>query len=129
MFTTIVLKELKSILVSPKFPVTFAVSSLLVLLSVFMGIREYRASRDHTRRPTRSSNRRCARRAAGCPLEPGLPRTGPDADLRLRRTERRRAGSRTQHVGAGEALRERLQRRPDFALFPFIEVTFMVQVG
>jgi ABC-type transport system involved in multi-copper enzyme maturation permease subunit len=46
MFMTIVLKELKSILLSPKFPVTFAVSSLLVLLSVFMGIREYRASLD-----------------------------------------------------------------------------------
>lgn len=46
MFTTIVLKELKSILVSPKFPVTFAVASVLVLLSVFMGIREYRASLD-----------------------------------------------------------------------------------
>src|SRR6185436_9369023 len=46
MFTTIVLKELKSILVSPKSPVTFAVSALLILLSVIMGIREYRASAD-----------------------------------------------------------------------------------
>ncbi len=44
MFTTIVLKELKSILVSPRFPVTFGVSAVLILLSVFMGIREYRAS-------------------------------------------------------------------------------------
>src|SRR6185436_1255941 len=49
MFTTIVLKELKSILVSPKFPVTFAVSSALILLSVFMGIREYRAASDQYR--------------------------------------------------------------------------------
>lgn len=49
MFGTIVLKELKSILVSPRFPVTFAVSALLVLLSVFMGIREYRASLDQYR--------------------------------------------------------------------------------
>jgi ABC-type transport system involved in multi-copper enzyme maturation permease subunit len=49
MFTTIVLKELKSILVSPKFPVTFAVSSALILLSVFMGIREYRAAADQYR--------------------------------------------------------------------------------
>jgi len=46
MFSTIVLKELKSILVSPRFPVTFAVSAVLILLSVFMGIREYRASLD-----------------------------------------------------------------------------------
>jgi len=46
MFSTIVLKELKSILVSPRFPVTFGVSAVLILLSVFMGIREYRASLD-----------------------------------------------------------------------------------
>jgi ABC-type transport system involved in multi-copper enzyme maturation permease subunit len=46
MFSTIVLKELKSILVSPRFGVTFTVAAVLILLSVFMGITEYRASLD-----------------------------------------------------------------------------------
>ena len=44
MLKTLVLKELKSILLSPKFPVTFAVASILMVLSVYVGIEEYRAS-------------------------------------------------------------------------------------
>ena len=36
MFRTIVYKELKNILLSPKFSATFAVSSILLLLSVFI---------------------------------------------------------------------------------------------
>lgn len=43
MLTTIIYKELKGIIVSPKFFVTFAVCSVLMLLSVFIGIKEYRA--------------------------------------------------------------------------------------
>ena len=41
MFKTLVIKELKSILLSPKFAATFGACSLLILLSVYVGIREY----------------------------------------------------------------------------------------
>ncbi|GAB5520670.1 MAG: hypothetical protein RhofKO_29210 [Rhodothermales bacterium] len=44
MFSTLLEKELKAILLSPKFVATFAVCSLLILLSVFIGIQEYKAS-------------------------------------------------------------------------------------
>ena len=44
MFTIIIEKELRSILSGPKFAVTFAVCTILILLSVFLGIREYRAT-------------------------------------------------------------------------------------
>jgi ABC-type transport system involved in multi-copper enzyme maturation permease subunit len=44
MIGTLILKELESILLSPKFVATFLVCSALMLLSVFMGIREYHAS-------------------------------------------------------------------------------------
>jgi len=44
MFATLILKELRGILGSPKFAATFAVCSLLILLSVYIGIREYRAA-------------------------------------------------------------------------------------
>jgi ABC-type transport system involved in multi-copper enzyme maturation permease subunit len=44
MFKTLVTKELKAILMSPKFAATFGACSILILLSVFMGIREYRAT-------------------------------------------------------------------------------------
>jgi len=43
MFKTLVLKELKSILLSPKFAATFGVCSILLLLSTYLGIREYRS--------------------------------------------------------------------------------------
>ncbi|HOP07498.1 MAG TPA: ABC transporter permease subunit [candidate division Zixibacteria bacterium] len=42
MLATLIQKELKAIILSPKFPATFAVCSLLILLSTFMGIMEYR---------------------------------------------------------------------------------------
>ncbi len=44
MFATLILKELRGILSSPKFAATFAVCSLLILLSVYVGMREYRAA-------------------------------------------------------------------------------------
>ena len=45
MFATLVAKELKSLLLSPKFGATFGACSLLLLLSTFAGVREYRADR------------------------------------------------------------------------------------
>ncbi len=44
MFGTLVHKEVRAILLSPKFVATFAVCSLLILLSVYIGIREYQAA-------------------------------------------------------------------------------------
>lgn len=44
MFATLIEKELKAILLSPKFVATFGVCAILILLSVFIGIQEYQAS-------------------------------------------------------------------------------------
>ncbi|MGH7491313.1 MAG: ABC transporter permease subunit [bacterium] len=44
MLRTVIEKELKAILLSPKFTVTFATCSLLIVLSVFVGIQEYRTA-------------------------------------------------------------------------------------
>lgn len=44
MFKIMVMKELKSIILSPKFTATFAVCSLLILLSTYLGIREYQSA-------------------------------------------------------------------------------------
>ncbi len=43
MLSTIILKELKSIISSPKFVITFAACSIMILLSVWVGIQDYRA--------------------------------------------------------------------------------------
>ncbi len=42
MLGTLIQKELRAIILSPKFTATFAVCSVLLLLSVFIGIREYK---------------------------------------------------------------------------------------
>ncbi len=47
MFGTLIEKELKAILLSPKFVAVFSVCSILILLSVYLGIMEYRASMIH----------------------------------------------------------------------------------
>ncbi len=44
MLATMIQKELKAILMSPKFTATFLVCTILMLLSVYTGIREYQAS-------------------------------------------------------------------------------------
>ncbi len=46
MFIALVLKELKLVLVSPKFSATFAVCAVLMLLSVYVGIREYESAKN-----------------------------------------------------------------------------------
>ena len=44
MLGTLIQKELKAILLSPKFVATFATCALLILLSVFVGVQEYHAA-------------------------------------------------------------------------------------
>ncbi len=46
MLRTLIEKEIKSVLLSPKFALTFAVASLLILLSIGVGLREYHAFED-----------------------------------------------------------------------------------
>ena len=44
MLNILIQKELKSIISSPKFTATFGTSTVLILLSIFIGLQEYRAS-------------------------------------------------------------------------------------
>ncbi len=44
MFLTLLEKELKAILLSPKFAITFLACSILILLSVFIGIKDYQSA-------------------------------------------------------------------------------------
>jgi len=44
MLSTLIEKELKNIIFGPKFVATFAVCSLLIILSFFVGIQDYRAA-------------------------------------------------------------------------------------
>jgi ABC-type transport system involved in multi-copper enzyme maturation permease subunit len=44
MLKTLIMKELRSIILSPKFAATFGICTILILLSVMIGIKEYRAA-------------------------------------------------------------------------------------
>lgn len=58
MLRTLIEKELKAILLSPKFTAVFAVCSILILLSIHIGIAEYRASMAHYETVTAQSDQR-----------------------------------------------------------------------
>jgi ABC-type transport system involved in multi-copper enzyme maturation permease subunit len=47
MLRTLIEKELKAILLSPKFIAVFTVCSILIIMSIYIGIRQYKASMDH----------------------------------------------------------------------------------
>ena len=47
MIATLIEKELKAILLSPKFSAIFVICSVLIILSVYLGIEEYRTSMTH----------------------------------------------------------------------------------
>jgi ABC-type transport system involved in multi-copper enzyme maturation permease subunit len=47
MLGTLIEKELKGILLSPKFVAVFAVCSMLIVLSIYLGVEDYRASMAH----------------------------------------------------------------------------------
>jgi ABC-type transport system involved in multi-copper enzyme maturation permease subunit len=49
MFSVLVTKELKAIILSPRFAGTFLTGAVLILLSVYVGIQEYRVAVDHAR--------------------------------------------------------------------------------
>ncbi len=84
MFGILIQKELKAILLSPKFAVTFGICAFLLLLSVFIGISEYNASvkqydtGKHARRPAIA-------RTKLIPDDPdqGVPPARSDADICL----------------------------------------------
>ncbi len=64
MIKLVIQKELRAILLSPKFAATFAVCSLLLLLSVFIGIMEYEQSVDQYNTAVSLSQQRMERQTS-----------------------------------------------------------------
>lgn len=129
MFATIALKELKSILVSPKFPVTFAVSSLLILLSVFMGIREYRASVDQYRAAGELVRQEMREARGWMALNNRIYRE-PDP-MQIFSSGVHNDVGRLSGISQWESVKlssSAYSDDPIFALFRFIDFTFIVQV-
>ena len=70
MLSTLINKELKSIIQSPKFVGSFAVCSVLILLSVYIGIVEYRTAVAQHEAAGNLSMKNCARQLPGVGCQP-----------------------------------------------------------
>jgi ABC-type transport system involved in multi-copper enzyme maturation permease subunit len=129
MLLTLIQKELKAILVSPKFAATLAVCAMLILLSVFVGIQEYRtAARQHdaglqltdqTLR-TRASWMGLSTDAYRQPDPMQIFVTGVTNDIGRRSAVGSQSGIKLRHSAYSDD--------PIFALFRSIDLAFIVQV-
>ncbi len=129
MIITIFEKELRGILLSPKFTATFGVCSLLILLSVFVGIKEYNAySRQYEaamrltdqemREETSIGNLRNRQYRPPDPMQVFVSGVHNDVG-RLTRVHELQPIKLTNSVYADE---------PIYAVFRFVDFAFIVQV-
>lgn len=129
MLSVIVEKELKSILLSPKFVATFGVCSVLILLSVFIGVQEYRASVAQYETATELAEQNIREASSWWSINPRLFRqpnpmqvfaSGVNNDV-----------GRLSDISTWSEVKLRQSNYSDntlFALFRFIDFTFIVQV-
>ncbi len=74
MIKILIEKELKSILLSPKFIAVFSVCSILILLSIYIGIEDYRASMTHYETVTAQADQQMQDETNWMALRPGVTR-------------------------------------------------------
>jgi ABC-type transport system involved in multi-copper enzyme maturation permease subunit len=129
MLTTLIIKELKAIIQSPKFVGTFAVCAVLMFLSVYVGIREYQASvrqyetagrLTEQRMQEQSSWHRVNNRAHRAPNPLQIFASGLSYDI-----------GRFSEINAEEGVKLRhsvYSDDPIFAVFRFIDFAFIVQI-
>lgn len=129
MFTTLFEKELKSILLSPKFVATFGVCSLLILLSVFIGVQEYKASVAQYETATQLTEREISEETSWWGINNRLHRkpnpmqvfaSGVNNDV-----------GRLSNISTWTEVKLQQSTYSDnslFALFRFIDFTFIVQI-
>lgn len=129
MFATLVRKELRAVILSPKFVATFAVLSVLLLLSVYIGIQEYREGVTQYEAATKISKQRIQEQTswhniydksyrAVDPMQVFVSGLGYDI-------------GRWSQVSADNSIKLRNSAYSDdpvFAVFRFVDFAFIVQV-
>ncbi|HUF08643.1 MAG TPA: ABC transporter permease subunit [Rhodothermales bacterium] len=129
MFSLLVERELKGILLSPKFTATFGVCSLLMLLSLFVGIQEYRHSVDQYNTAIQLNDRELAGETSWWGVESRVYRrpdpmqvfvSGVDYDV-----------GRLSEISTWNEVKLQNSAYSDdslFAIFRFVDFTFIVQI-
>ncbi len=129
MLRTIIEKELKAILLSPKFVVTFAACSLLIILSVFVGVQEYRALARQYETATQLAEQQL-REASGWMGISNSAYRKPDP-MQIFVSGVHNDVGRLSTISSFEGVRLRnsiYSDDPIFAVFRFIDLTFIFQV-
>ena len=129
MFKILLEKELKMFITSPKFVATFIVCTLLLLLSVFIGIQEYQAGMRQFESAQRLVNDEMQAQSSWRSLSTRLYRK-PDP-LQIFVSGLHYDLGRLSHINQEEAVKltnSIYSDDPIFAVFRFIDFTFIVQV-
>lgn len=127
MLSTLINKELRAILLSPKFTATFAVCSILLLLSVFTGVREYKAAVDQYESSVRLSETQLQEQTSWAHVTDRAHRK-PDP-LQVFVSGLSYDIGRWSHIMRNESIQLRhsvYTDDPIFALFRFVDFGFIV---
>jgi len=129
MFSLLVERELKGIILSPKFAATFGVCSLLILLSLFVGIQEYRHAVSQYETAIQLGDRELAGETSWWGVESRIYRkpdpmqvfvSGVDYDV-----------GRLSEISTWTEVKLQNSSYSDdslFAIFRFVDFTFIVQI-
>jgi len=129
MFTALVTKELRAIILSPKFVATFSLCSILILLSTYIGIRGYQASVRQYEAANRLTDQRL-HNATAWPAVNGRVDLKPDP-LRVFASGVSLDIGRYSRVDERNAVKLRGSEYSEesvYALFRFIDLAFIVQI-
>lgn len=130
MLSLLIQKELKSIIASPKFAGTFGACAVLILLSVFVGIQEYRASLAQYETARQLNDQEMAESSSWSALHTRVYRQPDPMQIFVSGVH--------YDIGRFSAISEweeiRLRRSnysedPIFAIFRFIDFSFVVQIA
>ncbi|MBI5215193.1 MAG: ABC transporter permease [Ignavibacteriae bacterium] len=129
MLTTLIIKELKSILLSPKFTATFAVCSLLMLLSTFIGIQEYRSSVKQHETAVQLVDRELREKTDWMAVSNRIYRKPDPLSIFVTGiTNDIGRWSSVDHFNTVKLRHSSYSDDPIFALFRFVDFTFIVQI-
>ncbi len=129
MFRTLLEKELKAILLSPKFAATFAACSILILLSLFIGIQDYRASVRQYETATRLAEQQMREQSSWGNLNNRVFRQ-PDP-MQIFVSGVNNDIGRFSMINSFQSVKLRnsiYSDDPIFAVFRFVDLTFIFQV-
>ena len=129
MFSTLIQKELKSILLSPKFTATFAVCALLMLLSTYIGIKEYQSSVKQFETATQLASQELRQHSDWMGLGNQVYRAPDPMQVFVTGiTNDIGRWSNIDNFNSVKLQHSSYSDDPIFALFRFVDFTFIVQI-